>query len=184
MTKLSKARFLDLADSEDDPTTQDDQLKVGDGVKIILPKGSKDYETITKVKVEIGNDPVASASRKKGAKKWTLKFRKGTSGADQKKAQAGIRDFHMTYVESVEEARAGAMTTKAPGVGKITEPTHMRALARRAGKSAKEALELWGKAQAAANKQGRHEGRAEGQALLQDRHRNLQEHAGAQQGGR
>ncbi len=51
--------------------------------------------------------------------------------------------------ESIDEQ----MTTVVAGVGKVKEPTHMKALARKAGKSGKVALELWGKAQLAANKQ-------------------------------
>lgn len=45
------------------------------------------------------------------------------------------------------------MTATVPGVGKVKEPTHMKALARKAGKSAKKAIVLWGRAQEAANKQ-------------------------------
>ncbi|KKN23068.1 hypothetical protein LCGC14_0908730 [marine sediment metagenome] len=52
----------------------------------------------------------------------------------------------------LDEARAGAMTMKVAG-RKITEPTHLRALAKKAGKSIKKAMEYWGRAQERAEEQ-------------------------------
>jgi ribosomal protein S27E len=66
--------------------------------------------------------------------------------------------WHLTKVlkalgEAVEGVTEAQLSTTYPGAGKVKEPTHMKALARKAGKTANEAIKLWGKAQAAVNKQ-------------------------------
>jgi hypothetical protein len=73
----------------------------------------------------------------------------GVSTMDVRKA-AGSINYHFQRDESVDEEK---MTMQMKGVGKVTEPSHMRKLAKDAGVAPKVALTYWGRAQAAVNKQ-------------------------------
>jgi Zn finger protein HypA/HybF involved in hydrogenase expression len=75
------------------------------------------------------------------------------TAAAKRKSQTRTARFEGDFSggTTVDEFAGATMTVK--GVGKVKEPTHMKALAAKYGVSPKVALEKWGEAQKAANKQ-------------------------------